>query len=368
MHTIECEVLVIGGGATGTSILRDLSMRGVRSCLVERNVLGSGATSRSHHNLVSGMRYVVKDPEVAVECARENKILSKIAPEILSPVRNYFVGFRKDAYTDTALKSAKKMGINFRLIKPNVAFSEIPALNRNIDLIIETNDRNIDVKEFCRLNCVSAVKRGSTLLEHTSIDFIEKINRGYLVHTNRGVIKAYKIVNATGAWANEIAYKVGIKLPLLYSQGTIIILRTLSPRGLQRLHMPSDADAYIVHGNFAWLGTTSTTISSPDEVRPEPWAGDYLKEKFSSILPDIVRQRIVGTFAGVRPLLRVKKTLNGREQSRSFRILENPDGVYHIIGGKLTIARLMAEKVSDKICQEIGTCTNCITAELPIGS
>jgi len=364
---IECDVAIIGGGATGTAIFRDLSIRGVDVCLVERKEISSGATSHSHQNLVSGMRYVVRDPKVAVECSQENKILSEIAPDIVSPIKNYFVGFKNDKYVDLALKSAETLEVKFKLIDHRLAIEEIPDLNPNIDIIVETNDRNIDATEFCKLNCESALKRSGILLEHTVVKSIERKPEKYLIFTNRELIMAKCIVNSTGAWANEIANKLGENLPLLYSQGTIVIQKTLSPRGLQYLHQPGDGDAYIVHNGFAWLGTTSTTINSPEEAKTEPWADEYLKERFSIILPEVINQKTIQAFVGIRPLYRSSSTTNGREQSRSFEIIEKPAMVFHVIGGKLTIARLMAEKVADRICEEIGMNTKCATAKLPLG-
>ena len=122
-----------------------------------------------------------------------------------------------------------------------------------------------------------------------------------------------------------------------------------------------------MHNGFAWLGTTSTTINTPDEANPEPWADKYLKEKFSIILPEVINQKTIQAFVGIRPLYRFSSITNGREQSRSFEIIEKPAMVFHIIGGKLTIARLMAEKVADRICEEMGINTKCTTAKLPLG-
>lgn len=364
---LKYDVVVIGGGATGASIFRDLAMRGLSVCLLESKVISSGATSHSHQNLLSGMRYVIKDPFVAKECMRENKIISRIAPHIVSPIKNYFVGF-KNNYTEKALNTAKKIGINFKPISIKSAFQEIPLLNRSIDIVIETEDKNINATKFCELNCISAVKKGGVLLEHTRVRNIEmKDNGEYIIFLNgkslnhKEILTDY-IVNAAGAWVNEIADKLGVVLPLLYSQGTIIIQKSLSPRGLQYLHEPGDADAYITHNGFAWIGTTSTTIESPNKAKPESWADDYLKNKFSIIIPEIINQNTIGAFVGVRSLLKSIDTLDGREQSRSFRIIEEPCRVFHMIGGKLTIARLMAEKVSDQICQRKGIKSKCNTA------
>jgi len=91
MRKLETEVLVIGGGATGTGVVRDLAMRGFRTILVERRDLSHGTTGRYHGLLHSGGRYVVKDPQAAIECITENKILRKIMPECIEDTGGFFV-------------------------------------------------------------------------------------------------------------------------------------------------------------------------------------------------------------------------------------------------------------------------------------
>ena len=59
MKKIETEVLVIGGGSTGTGVARDLAMRGFNTVLVERYGISQGTTRRYHGLLHSGGRYVV---------------------------------------------------------------------------------------------------------------------------------------------------------------------------------------------------------------------------------------------------------------------------------------------------------------------
>ena len=61
---IETQVLVIGGGATGTAVARDAALRGMDVVLVERRDLAEGTTGRFHGLLHSGGRYVVKDPHL----------------------------------------------------------------------------------------------------------------------------------------------------------------------------------------------------------------------------------------------------------------------------------------------------------------
>ena len=54
---------------------------------------------------------------------------------------------------------------------------------------------------------------------------------------------------------------------------------------------------------------------------------------------------------------------NGRELSRSFKIVEKPENFIHVIGGKLTISRLMAEEATNLICKREKINKKCKTRE-----
>src|SRR3972149_10485598 len=96
MKRIETDVLVVGGGATGTGIARDLAMRGFKTVLVEKGDLTHGTTGRYHGLLHSGARYVVKDPQAALECIQENAILRKIMPQCIEDTGGLFWGTQGD--------------------------------------------------------------------------------------------------------------------------------------------------------------------------------------------------------------------------------------------------------------------------------
>ena len=63
-------IVVIGGGATGCGVARDLVLRGYKTTLVESGNLGSGTSSRSHGMLQSGARYAVTETSFAKECIK----------------------------------------------------------------------------------------------------------------------------------------------------------------------------------------------------------------------------------------------------------------------------------------------------------
>jgi glycerol-3-phosphate dehydrogenase len=63
MHSLETQVLIIGGGITGTGIARDLSLRGISCIVVEKKDINAGASGSNHGLLHSGARYVLHEPE-----------------------------------------------------------------------------------------------------------------------------------------------------------------------------------------------------------------------------------------------------------------------------------------------------------------
>jgi glycerol-3-phosphate dehydrogenase len=93
----ETEVAVIGGGATGVGVARDLSMRGVDVTLLERGPgLNAGTSGRSHGVLHSGARYAESDAEGAAHCLQENRILREIAGECVADSGGLFVRLADD--------------------------------------------------------------------------------------------------------------------------------------------------------------------------------------------------------------------------------------------------------------------------------
>src|SRR3954467_2819254 len=88
--TLQTEVLVIGGGATGAAVAWDCALRGFRTVLVERRDLAEGTSGRFHGLLHSGGRYAVKDPDAGRECIQENVILRRIAADCIEDTGGLF--------------------------------------------------------------------------------------------------------------------------------------------------------------------------------------------------------------------------------------------------------------------------------------
>src|SRR5699024_9432397 len=119
----ETDVIIIGGGATGAGIARDCSLRGLRSILLERRDIATGATGRNHGLLHSGARYAVNDHESAEECIKENMILKQIARHCVEDTKGLFITLPEDDlnYQKTFIESCQKAGIEAVQIEPDLA-------------------------------------------------------------------------------------------------------------------------------------------------------------------------------------------------------------------------------------------------------
>ena len=104
---LKTQVLIIGGGATGTGLARDLALRGIRFIVAEQGDINSGASGANHGLLHSGGRYVFTDPDVAAECRAEAELLKQMAPQCIETTDGLFVAVEGD---DDVAQIAGKAG------------------------------------------------------------------------------------------------------------------------------------------------------------------------------------------------------------------------------------------------------------------
>src|SRR5262252_6205052 len=77
------DVAIVGGGINGTGVARDLSLRGLRVALFERNDLAFGASGNSSGMIHGGPRYLTYDPDVTYTSCLDSGHIQKIAPHLL---------------------------------------------------------------------------------------------------------------------------------------------------------------------------------------------------------------------------------------------------------------------------------------------
>ena len=81
------DLLVIGGGVTGTGIAWDAALRGLRVGMVEKEDFGSGTSGRSARLIHGGLRYLAQfQIGMVYESTRERRTLMRIAPHLVKPL------------------------------------------------------------------------------------------------------------------------------------------------------------------------------------------------------------------------------------------------------------------------------------------
>lgn len=376
---MDTTVLVIGGGATGAGVARDLSMDGVDVTLVERGKFAGGTSGRSHGLLHSGARYVPGDREGARECIAENRVLKRIAPHCISDTGGLFVQIAGDDpdYFEEKRAACEELGIETEELSAEAAREAVPNLASGVERALRVPDAVIHPTRLTAANAADARERGATLLARTEVTDLLVENgavRGAVVdRAGEREIRADHVVNATGAWAGKIARLAGVEMEMDPASGVMVAVEYEGlDTVLNRARPPADGDIVVPHDEQVVLGTTSVDVEDPDEIPKDESEVDRMVEECRAMLSGLDSERIDRVYWGVRPLYSADREQHeGRGISRGFHLLDHAarDGVSgftSIVGGKLTTYRAMAEAVGDHVRADLGVEGESETAETPL--
>jgi glycerol-3-phosphate dehydrogenase len=377
---LKTQVLIIGGGATGTGLARDLALRGVGCLLVEKKDLNAGASGGNHGLLHSGARYVASDPEAAKECRHEGELLKRLASHCIEETGGFFVAVEGDdeKYIADFPGMCGRCGIPAHPVDLKDARFQEPVLSEKLLAVYSVDDAAIDPFRLTLDNMAQARELGAQLLLHTKIQHFEiqesKIRSITLQNrrTNEKIkVEAEIVVNAAGAWAGQVAGLAGLSIPVRFSKGSLAITHNrMTRRVINRLRQASNADILVPGGTVSILGTTSIRIDDPDEAYPTVEEIDLMVEDARAMIPALETTRYIRAYCGVRPLISLGGEGDDRKVSRGFTLLDHGvQGVENLItisGGKLTTYRLMAEKTADLVCHHLGISKPCLTGTEPL--
>ncbi|PSQ22577.1 anaerobic glycerol-3-phosphate dehydrogenase subunit A [Halobacteriales archaeon QS_9_67_15] len=385
-------IAVIGGGSTGTGVARDLAMRGFDVTLVEQGNLTHGTTGRMHGLLHSGGRYAVSDQASATECIEENRVLRDIASHCVEMTGGMFVKRPEDSeeYFQKKLDGCEACGIPAEVISGREARAREPHLAGDIDKAISVPDGAVDPFRLVVANAASAVEHGARIETHSEVtDLIVEDGEtvglevehdsgpGVRVHGTAGgteEIRADHIVNATGAWAGRIGDMAGLDVEVRPSKGVMTIMNVRQvDTVVNRCRPKGDADIVVPHETTAILGTTDEEVDDPEDYPEEQWEVDAMIETLSELVPILEEARTIRSFWGVRPLYEPPDV--GSEDptdiTRDFFLLDHEErddvpGMTSIVGGKFTTYRMMAEDITDHVCDLFGIDAECRTADVSL--
>lgn len=381
MKMKKYDVIIVGGGATGTCMARDCALRGLKTLLIEREDLCDGASGRNHGLLHSGARYAVNDPESARECIVENLILKRIASNCVEDTGGLFISLPEDGldYQALLVQKCAEAGIDARIITPKKALSLAPAINPNIIGAVKVPDASVNPFLLSDVHALDAVRHGADIIKFKAVtSFLKDGDAVVGVKTDKEEYYASQVVIASGIWSAKLTEMAGAPIDMYPSKGALLVFgHRVTNLVINRCRKPSNADILVPEAVVSVFGTTSDKVpfEECDNMRVTREEVDFLLKEGVKMLPSLASTRIIRAYAGVRPLIledsKSSLQADGRSASRGIVLLDHEErdgvpGLITITGGKLTTARLMAEKATDLVCKKLGIDAECTTAEIPL--
>ena len=227
-RSITCDVLVIGGGATGAGTAYDLAARGLKVVLVEQSDWCTGTSGRYHGLLHSGGRYAVRDPESARECIIENYVLRAIAPHCIEDTGGLFVALPDDPpeYVDPFIAGCAAARIPIEEVSISEALRRVPALNPNTVRAFAIPDAACDSFDLIHSLVAAAQAHGAITLNYHRVTALEVSDGAVIGATLENLktgesirVHAAHTINAAGPWADSVAALANVPIKIRHSKG-----------------------------------------------------------------------------------------------------------------------------------------------------
>lgn len=388
----EYDLLIVGGGATGTGIALDAVTRGLKVALVERDDFSAGASSKSTKLVHGGVRYLEKavwnldypQLELVIEALRERRGFLNIAPHlsrslpILLPLQSWLQAPYLWAGCKMYDLLAGSQGLESSyLVSRARAIESFPLLKRDnlVGALVYYDGQHNDSRMNVSLALTSSLF-GATVLNHVEVTALEKDVGGKICGAkvrdlmageggdgdgSQGgeafTVRAKGVINATGPFTDAIermddARRRQIVAPA--SGAHVMLPGNLCPKGMGILDAAT-SDGRVVFV-LPWQGmTVAGTTDKACEVETEPVAReddvDFILNEVSKLLaPEsrLTRDHVLATWSGIRPLVRDPKAGNTESLVRSHLVTVSASGLLTCAGGKWTTYRQMAQDAVDE--------------------
>jgi glycerol-3-phosphate dehydrogenase len=367
------DVLVIGGGVTGTGVALDAASRGLSVVLAEKHDLAFGTSRWSSKLVHGGLRYLVSGHVgIAYESAVERGILLKTtAPHLVHPVPQLAPRLPQASFSQAAMIHGAFLGGDILRTFAQTSAEVLPRSRRVSTAEVLRYAPTVrpeglrggfltwDGQLYDDARLVVSIARtaalhGARVLTHCAAS---EVTGSGAVLTDRLSgrrldVKARVVINAAGIWSGEVAPGIRLRpsrgthlvLPQSVFGGLSAVLTVPVPGELHRVVMAIPAP-----DGRVYVGLTD--VDAPGPVPDVPVATDaeidFLLDTISgAVQVPVTRADLLGTYAGLRPLL---DSADGptADISRRHAVITGPDGLVTIVGGKLTTYRRMAQHALD---------------------
>ncbi len=365
------DVLIVGGGIVGAGALLDATSRGLRAALVEQRDIASGTSGRSSRLIHGGLRYLEQlHFGLVYEALEERARLLRLAPHLVTlepflfPIYGIPLitqGFYGSGIFLYDLLGARRDGGFAKHLRPSSAIEYAPDLRRKGltgGIIYHDgveDDARLALAVLRTALAGGAVAATRVRAEKPLLDGERLIGATVrdLVSGNQFEVRAERVIDATGVWAaNPEARFATLEGADTFvpSRGSHIVIRRdrLPAQGGLTLRIPGRV-VFIIPWPGHWIiGTTDHSDKrSPEDISaPQEDVDELLETVNAQLAIDLSRGDIVGTYAGMRPLVGDPGGSTVKA-SREHRVAADASGLVRISGGKYTTYRVMARDVVD---------------------
>lgn len=367
LDTQEWDLVVIGGGITGAGVAQQAARRGWTVLLVEQRDFAWGTSSRSSKLVHGGLRYLKEgDLKTTLHSVRERQRLMQEAPELVEPQSFLFAdcvgrkpgrwlfqlglnlydlmaGHRSHFYASLKDTQTLAPGLNPPQLRGALVFTDA-----------KTDDARLVWRVLMQARCDGAVALNyvaakALTLDATRTGRVHGLVLEDAITAQQYTVRAKAVVNATGAWADQLRAGLGAKPLLRPLRGSHLVVpfwRLPVAQSISMMH-PRDGRPVFL---YPWEGATligTTDLDHTGDLHTEACITqaevDYLLEAVNDQFPAAVLTSadVSATYAGVRPVVDDGKG-DASKATRDHVVLDE-SGLITLTGGKLTTFRLMAQ-------------------------
>ena len=374
-----CDVLVIGGGATGLGVAVQAALEGRRVVLVEAHDFACGTSSRSTKLLHGGVRYLAQGRfKLVREALRERAIVLGLASHLAQPL-SFLVHERRWlswAVTAVGLKLYQWMAgrLSLGLTEPlsQGALRNVGRMLPGTVAGVRYWDGQFEDARLALALAQTAQVCGARVRNHVEVVGLTRQGEVWQVSLldrlsgQQGTVTAACVVNAAGVWVDalrQLALAVGPQGPAMVSapvpglvkpsQGVHwVVDRACLPLD-EAVLVPRTSDGRVLFA-VPWLGSTviGTTDTPRDDapLEPRPMAEELaflLGETERALGVRLQPQDVKSVWVGLRPLVGSGQAASSStaQMSREHLILRESPGFVTVTGGKWTTYRSMAQEV-----------------------
>jgi len=373
--TIDCDLLVVGGGINGAGIARDAAGRGLAVVLCEKDDLGAHTSSASSKLIHGGLRYLeYREFGLVRKALAERETLLKSAPHIMRPLRfvmPHVPGHRPAWLIRAGLFLYDRLAP--RAFLPASSAIELAGhragepLKPEFTRAFAYSDGWVDDARLVVLNALDAHEHGARVFTHAACEDVDRRAAHWEARIAQDgapmTVRARGLVNAAGPWAARFAGRANRQAPhraLRLIKGSHIVVPRLFEHGCAYLFQHEDGRVVFAipyEETFTLVGTTDIDfVGDPGAAAIGEGEIRYLCALANRYFRrQLAPGDVVWSYSGVRPLLE-DDAGNPAAITRDYFLERDAGGppLLSVFGGKITTYRKLAEEAVDWIAPLLG--------------